>query len=233
MISMEGTFPFFPETGHVIALVGAGGKTTLMYELARRYAGRGAKVLVTTTTHIHRPEDGHLVLHPGEAGQLWEQGTYAVAGIPCEEGKLCSLSEKELDEYIQMADVVLIEADGSKRMPCKVPASHEPVIPESCDIVIGVMGMRAWGRPLEEVCFRKEEAMCLLGVKPREILDEERMAAILAAEDGTRKNVGDREYCVVLSQCETEERMQAAGRIRELLKKRHIEHCVIRKEKVE
>lgn len=233
MLSMEGTFSFFPETGHVIALVGAGGKTTLMYELARKYAGCGAKVLVTTTTHIQRPEDGHWVMHPEEAEQLWRQGTYAVAGIPCEEGKLCSLAEKELNAYIQMADVVLLEADGSKHMPCKVPASHEPVIPPSCDIVIGVMGMRAWGKPLEEVCFRKEEAMRLLGISSHEILDEKRMAEILTAEAGTRKYVDDRDYYVMLSQCETKERMQAARRIREFLKKQQLEHCVIGKEDIE
>ena len=74
--------------------------------------------------------------------------------------------------------------------------------------------------------------MRLLGITAREILDEKRMAAILTSEEGTRKNVGDREYYVMLSQCETKERTQAAERIRELLKMQKIEHCVIGKEEI-
>ena len=44
--------PFLGETGHVISLVGGGGKTTLLYALARHYSAQGQRVLVSTTTHI-------------------------------------------------------------------------------------------------------------------------------------------------------------------------------------
>lgn len=48
--------PFLGETGHVISLVGGGGKTTLLYALARHYSAQGQRVLVSTTTHIQRPD---------------------------------------------------------------------------------------------------------------------------------------------------------------------------------
>lgn len=49
--------------------------------------------------------------------------------------------------------MVLLEADGAKRMPCKVPAAHEPVLLPESDIVLTVAGLSALGRPLREVCF--------------------------------------------------------------------------------
>ena len=63
--------PFLGETGHVISLVGGGGKTTLLYALARWYSAQGQWVLVSTTTHIRRPDANYA---PDEAatGRLWQ-----------------------------------------------------------------------------------------------------------------------------------------------------------------
>ncbi len=47
--------PFLREKGHVVSLVGGGGKTTLLYGMARLCAAEGQRVLVSTTTHIQRP----------------------------------------------------------------------------------------------------------------------------------------------------------------------------------
>lgn len=41
----------------VIAFVGAGGKTTLIQKMARELQENGKKVIVTTTTHMYRPDD--------------------------------------------------------------------------------------------------------------------------------------------------------------------------------
>ena len=38
----------------VTAVVGAGGKTTLIRELSARYRAQGKRVLVTTSTHMFR-----------------------------------------------------------------------------------------------------------------------------------------------------------------------------------
>ena len=63
--------PFLGETGHVISLVGGGGKTTLLYALARHYSAQGQRVLVSTTTHIQRPDANYA---PDEAARdaLWQ-----------------------------------------------------------------------------------------------------------------------------------------------------------------
>lgn len=220
-------FPFLKEKGHVISIVGAGGKTTLLYALAKRFKENGARTIVTTTTHIFRPDGDLWARNANEVKCLWNRGSYAVVGQLAENGKLRSLSKQELNAYVEMADVVLIEADGAKQLPCKVPAAHEPVLLEASDIVIGVMGMDAYGRSIKEVCFRKEETARLLHADEMDLLTAERMAAILASEKGTRKNVGNREYYVVLNKCESEERIQAAEKIRELLQKQQIYRCIL------
>ena len=95
--------PFLGETGHVISLVGGGGKTTLLYALARWYSAQGQRVLVSTTTHIPRPDANYA---PDEAARdaLWQAGTYAVAGVPAEGGKLTM--PPYLDDWMAEADTV-------------------------------------------------------------------------------------------------------------------------------
>ena len=134
--------PFLGETGHVISLVGGGGKTTLLYALARWYSAQGQWVLVSTTTHIRRPDANYA---PDEAARdaLWQAGTYAVAGVPAEGGKLTMPSH--LADWMAEADTVLLEADGAKRHPCKAPAAHEPVLLRSSDIVLAAAGLSAQG----------------------------------------------------------------------------------------
>lgn len=219
---IDGEFPFFHEKGHVISFVGAGGKTSLMLAFAKEFTKNGAKVLVTTTTHIERPDRKVWAQTCDEVQKLWESGSYAVVGSACGEEKLQALQGNELERFMSMADIVLLEADGAKHMPCKVPATHEPVIPGACDIVIGVMGMDALGKPIEDVCFRKEETCRLLAAEPTDILSGEQMSEILASEKGTRKNVGGREYYAVLNKCDNEKRVLAGREILEGLRKRGI-----------
>ena len=57
-----------------------------------------------------------------------------------------------------LADVVLVEADGSRRQPLKCFGPHEPVIPPRTDCIVHVAGLSALGRPLDEICFRWEQS---------------------------------------------------------------------------
>lgn len=184
-------FPFIREKGHIISIVGAGGKTSLMYYLAELFALQGHNTLVTTTTHIYKP-DKNYAENNADVLSLWQKGKYAVVGKPCENGKLCM--PDDLEEYISMADTVLIEADGSKGMPLKVPDIHEPVIIDKSDIVVGVAGSYAIGKRLCDVCFRLDKAMELLGVEKEHIVTKEDVLKILNSDKGTKKDVGNRDY---------------------------------------
>ena len=207
--------PFLGETGHVISLVGGGGKTTLLYALARHYSAQGQRVLVSTTTHIQRPDANYA---PDEAARdaLWQAGTYAVAGVPAEGGKLTM--PPHLADWMAEADTVLLEADGAKHHPCKAPAAHEPVLLRSSDIVLAAAGLSAVGKPLQDACFRLEAACTLLAVPPETPLTPALLAKLLASEAGGRKCVGTRKFYAILNQADDEARRAAGEQTLAILK---------------
>ena len=185
----------------MICLTGAGGKTALLYALAEKAASEGKNVIVSTTTHILQPESCYAGTLQ-EVRSLWHSGSYAVVGTPCEEGKLKILSDKDLAFWDKEADLLLLEADGAKGFPLKVPAAHEPVIPPQCVMLIGVMGMDALGQSLKDACFRLEEAKALLGCSEDHVLTQEDLVRIALSPEGLAKGAQGREYCIVLNKCD-------------------------------
>lgn len=131
----------------VTAIIGSGGKTTLLYRLARELMHRGS-VIVTTTTHIWQPEDFPFALRAAGQGLV-------CVGTPLPGGKL-GAPEQTMQELAALADYVLVEADGSAGRPLKAHASHEPVIPENARDVICVVGASGLNRPVQEVVHRPE-----------------------------------------------------------------------------
>lgn len=161
----------------VIAFVGAGGKTTLIQKMAKELQKNGKKVIVTTTTHMYKPDDS------------WDG--IEVACVPCE-AEPQKVQGLPRDEYLQLknkCDVLLVEADGSKHKPLKVPAMYEPAIPEDADLVIGMAGEAAVGLPLKEGCHRPELAAKLLGVPLNHKIEKNDLIRILKSEQGQRKDV--------------------------------------------
>ena len=187
---------------HNICLVGGGGKTTVMYELAAAWAACGRKVLVLTSTHILQPADGSFAADAAAVHNLWQQGRYAVIGTPeFATGKLTA--PQSVYEALKLqADVILCEADGSRHHPCKVPAEYEPVLLPDSDIVLAVAGMDALGRPLAQACQRSQLAAELLGCSLDSVIDAQMLASLLLSEQGSRKNVGTRTYYIVLNKCD-------------------------------
>lgn len=197
-------FDFFTDgKKHTICLVGGGGKTTVIYELAAAWAACGCKVLVLTSTHILQPADGSFAADAAAVHNLWQQRRYAVIGTPeLDTGKLMA-PPQDLYEALQLqADVILCEADGSKHHPCKAPAAHEPVILPDSDIVLAVAGMDALGNSLAQACQRPQMAADLLDCSADKIIDAQMLTALLLSEQGARKNVGTRAYYIVLNKCD-------------------------------
>lgn len=227
----------------IISFVGGGGKTTTMYALAYIFQEDGKKVVVTTSTHLQAPPEEIRARNIEEIRNLWKAGQIAVIGTDCESGResgtdrqkeekksvrKMSMPEHELlQEALQEADVVLVEADGAKHLPCKVPIEKEPVILPQCTDVIAVMGMDALGKPLEEVCFRKDLAVQFLNTGYKHLMTEEDFVKILLSEQGSRKGVGKRAYFIILNKCDEEEIRERAKKIRSLLNEKGIENVII------
>ncbi len=221
---LEKIFPFLAEKGHIISIVGAGGKTTLMYFLAEQYAGRGHNTLVTTTAHILRPARFEAE-NAEEIRRLWQKGRYAVIGRKSSDNKLTA--PENIGEYISMADSVIIEADGAKTLSFKAPESHEPAIYPKSDIAIGSAGLDALGRRLKDACFRAERAAELLGCDEEHIITAEDIALMLSSYEGQRKNTEGMRYYALLNKCDNEDLLKDALYIKELLNKNGVSDVII------
>lgn len=188
---------------HNICLVGGGGKTTVMYELAAMWAACGCRVLVLTSTHILHPADGSFAADAAAVHSLWQQERYAVIGTPeLSTGKLTAPPQDLYEALHLQADVILCEADGSRHHPCKAPAAHEPVLLPDSDIVLAVAGMDALDNSLAQACQRPQPAAALLGCNLNSVIDEQMLAVLLLSEQGARKNVGKRTFYIVLNKCD-------------------------------
>lgn len=180
------------------AIIGGGGKTTLLYRLARELEGRGS-VIVTTSTHIFKPMDLPFALTAGKVSGI------LCVGMPCENGKL-SAPQQSFRELTALADYVLVEADGSAGRPLKAHAPHEPVIPPEADQVICVVGASGLNHPAAEKVHRPERFIALSG---SETATPETVAAVLKKEALHTR--------VLINQADSPERIDAAGKLARLL----------------
>lgn len=166
----------------VTSLIGSGGKTTMLHVLAAELSRQGT-VVVTTSTHI-RPS----ALLPCLFSPTEEQVRAALARTPAlclgsrtPEGKLFAPT-LSFPALAALADYVLVEADGSKRLPLKAHASWEPVIPENGGTTVCLVGASGLGRPILEVVHRPELFCARSGASPEQPASPEAVARVLERE---------------------------------------------------
>lgn len=190
------------------AIIGSGGKTTLMYTLAEELKVKG-RVIICTSTHIRIPDRYPLVT--GDTGELeskLENDSVVCVGSPAENGKITApvIPFDELERY---ADHVLVEADGSRGMPLKAHAEYEPVIPSDTERVILVLGADGLGKPAKEVCHRHAVWAEIAGIPEEGLTSPESIAKVIKKE-----GYGD---IVFINKAEGEERKGEALKLAALL----------------
>ncbi len=153
----------------IYAVVGSGGKTTLIHKMANEFRKQGKKVFVTTSTHMLIEEDTLLTDDAGRIIEQLEQTGYAMAGIP-KGKKIRALSQAAYEAVCAHSDEVLVEADGSGCLPVKFPNDTEPVIYDNTDEILVVCAPHAMGKPLKEIAFRKELVLDCLKVDENTLL---------------------------------------------------------------
>lgn len=167
----------------VITVVGSGGKTTRIFQLADMYRKQGKRVFMTTTTHMGGTEETLYTDDPAEICEKIRKDGYCMAGVKeiSKEGfvKIKSLSPETLKKCAKEADVTLIEGDGSARLPVKFPESHEPVIPDFTDEIHVVTGLSAIGKTCKEVAHRRHLVQKCLGIEEYEILKAEHLQKLV------------------------------------------------------
>lgn len=148
----------------ITAVVGSGGKTTLIHKLANEYRSQNKKVLVITTTHMLIENDTLVTDDPDEIIARLNETGYVMAGTKATDEKITALSADTYMKICNEADEVLIEADGSKHMPLKFPNETEPVIPTNTDKIIVVTNLCALNHKAVEVVHRLNLATQSLGI---------------------------------------------------------------------
>jgi len=212
-----------------IALVGAGGKTTAMFELARAMA----PAVVTTTTHLADDQADlagrHEVwVYDGSGVPLNPEDAVDVTLVtgPCDTaaGRLTGLSSRQWTGLRTWCALhrrpLLVEADGSRQRPLKAPAPHEPAVPADVDTVIVFAGLLGLGLPLDDEHVHRPVAFATLsGAALGEPVSLEALAAVLVHPDGGLKHIppGARRVAL-LNQADTHElRAQGSHIARSLL----------------
>ena len=209
------TFARLANRGDVVAIVGAGGKTTTMFALAEALAERGLRVVTTKSTAIHRPtlarSPGVFVVPPerwaDELPELLAKRPVitVVTGEPSD--RRWDGVPAELADQLRVqarADVAIVEADGARRRLLKAPAAHEPAMPPMATVVMPVASLRAVGKPLAaRYAHRPELVAEVLGIEPGTRLCGRHIAALLLSPCGGLKSAAeDARVWPTLTSCE-------------------------------
>jgi probable selenium-dependent hydroxylase accessory protein YqeC len=210
--------------GDVVAVAGAGGKTTLLFRMAAEARACGLRVILTTTTHMGSLDEADvgpvLVEEDGDpaaalAEALARDGRATVLGRRVRPDKLEGLAPARVDALVALADLVLVEADGARGRSLKVPAPHEPVIPASTTVVVVVCALDVLGQPLDdEMVHRVELVRAATGVEAGEAVDEDCVAMALRHKDGYPSRVPPRARAgVFLNKAEDDHALAAGARL--------------------
>jgi molybdenum cofactor cytidylyltransferase len=197
-----------------IAFIGAGGKSTAMFKLARELT---SPVIVTATSHLGiwqtQLADSHIIAKGLTGVENLASNLNGVILITGEiEGDRTQPVNEEILERLyslcrEHAIPLLIEADGSRQKPLKAWADHEPPIPEFVDLVVEVIGMEGLEKPLtEEFVHRADLFSKLSGLKIGDPVSSEALIRVLTHKDGGLKNIPlSAERCLILNQADTPE----------------------------
>ena len=171
---MQDICSFFKIEKGITALIGGGGKTSSMIAFAEQLKSRGS-VIVCTSTHILRPPQYPYLprlsehLRPGE-----------IVSTGSIDGQKLTLPEQNFEELTHVADYVIVEADGSRQLPLKAHAPHEPVIPDRAKTVLAVIGIDGLGKPIRQVAHRPERFAFLSGASIGDVVTEEMIARVVS-----------------------------------------------------
>ncbi len=187
--------------GEVIGLVGGGGKTSLMFALARELAAEGGLVVTTTTTRMLEPlpsqtQAVHLEACEEEmmrwlSREASNRRHVTLAREKLASGKLTGISPESVAKVAALRQVscVIVEADGAAHKSLKAPNATEPVIPANTSLVIPVVGIDALGcRLTAEDVFRPEIVSAVLGLPLGEVISAESIATLVTSEEDLAKD---------------------------------------------
>lgn len=205
----------FARARELVALVGGGGKSSLMFALADSLPGR---VVVTTTTRIFAAQMGRAeevcTLTEGDWEERLDGFDSSLLVVGRVEGDRAVGVPLQLPAELlahPRVDWVVVEADGSRMLPVKAPAAHEPAIPRETGVVVSVVGIDALSGSIRAVAHRPERVSAITGVDVEETLTPVSLAALITSARGGLKNVPQAARVVLLiNKVESSSELEAA-----------------------
>ncbi len=208
----------------VISVVGAGGKTTSLFQIARQFIEsqrKDSSVIVTATTHLGEWQtslaDHHIVATDlSSLKNIPPRGVILITGEiendrtkPINQTVLLWLRDRSDNQQIPL----LIEADGSRQKPLKAPAEHEPPIPEFSNIVIVAAGLSALGLPLNDEHVHRAEIFSQLSeLQINQPVTTDAIKRMLTHPQGGLKNIPpSARRIALLNQADTPELQSIGG----------------------
>lgn len=181
----------------MVAFVGGGGKTSAILRLSRELPELGWRVLATTTTKVGRSLasslPSFLLRDTGSLDALREAlgagGRAFLAGEIGEDDKFTGIDPSTARGLLASLslDALLVEADGSRQLPIKAPADHEPVLPPDTDLVVPVVGLDALGKRVDAGTVHRPEL--LAAIHGGEFVTPELVASLVVSNRGGLKSV--------------------------------------------
>ncbi len=178
--------------GEIVAIVGGGGKSSLMFALAEQLPGRG---VMTTTTRIFAAQMSRAAEVCTLDDANWRARLDGCAAsllvVGHVEGERAMGVPPELPAEMlahPCVDWVVVEADGSRMRPVKAPASHEPVVPIGATLLVPVVGIDAFSKPIAEIAHRPELVCAITGLAETDSLTPVALAKLLTSPEGGLKN---------------------------------------------
>ncbi|MCS3904247.1 putative selenium-dependent hydroxylase accessory protein YqeC [Methylohalomonas lacus] len=202
----------------IVCCVGAGGKKTTMFRLAREHAGR---VGLTTSAHIeYFPRNLSACCYVAEETELLQSlrddndsRVIAFATPSQRTGRHAGIAPERIDAFYRGGrfDLLLVKSDGARSRLIKAPNDNEPPLPEHADTVIPVVSARVIGRRLnEKIAHRPERIATISGAAIGDSLQPEHLARLLAAPEGALKNTGQASVVPLINMVDDTERTELA-----------------------
>lgn len=239
--SLAAAFNLGEET-NLTALTGGGGKTSLMFSLGTALKG-GAILTTTTKLYLSQTEKTAFYKIPcgPEGCKGFTESDKSRISLLLKRNSFCLITGQVLREYnpekvsglsvempAQLFEFtcvrnVIVEADGSAGRPFKVPAEHEPAIPEKTSRFIPVLGMDLFEGPIKNKVHRPELALSLLerlGIRaePESVMSAEQAAHLLLhPEGGLKAAPGKAEIIPFINKADTAEKRNLALSLAEQL----------------
>jgi len=202
----------------IVCAVGAGGKKSVLYQMAREHSGRVALTATVHTTEFPADLDVDTII--GEDAALAARvlaadasRSVAYARPSDKPGRHAGVPPATIRSIHDAGGfaATFVKADGARMRWIKAPAMDEPIVVPAADIVIPVVSARAIGEPLgERVAHRVDRVADVTGIAPGELLTPEAVGRLLASEHGALQHTGGSRVAPVINMVDNEDKEKMA-----------------------